>query len=488
MKTWKEQTLYSEEYVRKTMPQTVSTFDMIMIIMLYMFFITNPVGTMSGGPAALTYWILGAILFFIPSVIVAAQLTHMFPHEGSTYNWTHKALGGFWSFFASVTFWLPGVLVTVGAAGYTVSLVQGLNSSWLTAPWQQGLLLIGLLIFSAALSLQRLRIQLYLTRIMTMITYAIVILLGLAALIWLLTGHHPASDFSLNNWGVNTGNYGLYAGVTLAYLGIDAPLILAGECKKDFSVARALKWSTIAVIAAYLIITGALLAVEGPKNVAQLGNFSVIAVSEQVFGKPVAAIVSIGVIAYFPIFLALNGSLFARLLMTTSIDRRLPVGLARLNKNRVPGNAIRFQAIVTVAFVAIAFLLPYAIPIGNPADLNTEVFNVTLSMMTLVWSVSSIFLFINLMIFYVRDPKGFARKRIFPTPVLWACMIIAPIACVIAVVMTLIYSPLTQLSNSQWEYIVGGLTLVCLIICAVVSLFATSEAAWQDQVGAAEQG
>lgn len=483
MKLWKNQTLYSEEYVPKTMPKTIGTFEMIMIIMLYMFTVTNPVGLIGGGAASITYWVLGAIVFFIPTVIATAQLASMFPSEGSTYVWTHKALGGFWSFFASITFWLPGMLVMIGFAGTVTSLLQGLNSAWLTEPWQQGLLLSGLLVFSTLLSLQRFQVLLYVVRVTAIVTYAVVLLLGLAAAVWLLTGHHIQASFAANTWGVNAGNYGLFGAVVIAYLGIDAPLILAGERKEHFAASRALFWGALAVITAYLIVSFALLAVEGPQNAGQLGNFSVIAVIAQVFGKFAAGLVAVGILLYFPVFLALNGSIFARLLMTTSIDRRLPIALGRLNKNRVPANALLFQTIAMIICVAIAFVVPYILPGGKPADVNNEILTIALSMMVVVWSISTIFLFVDILILYLRDPKGFSRQRIFPMPVLWFCIVVAPIACFVAVITTLGYSPLTQFTNGQWELIVGSLTVVCLLVCIMVSLFATSEAAWQDQVG-----
>jgi len=486
MKQWKNQALYSEEYVPKTMPPMIGTFEMIMIVMLYMFTVTNPVATIGAGAAAITYWALGAIVFFIPCVIATVQLASMFPHEGSTYVWTHKALGGFWSFFAAITFWLPGMLVMIGFAGTVTSLFQGLNSTWLTAPWQQGLVLIGLLVFSTFLSLQRFRVLLYMVRVTAIVTYAVVLLLGLAAAVWLLTGHHPQTSFATTHWGVNAGNYGLFGAVVIAYLGIDAPLILAGERTQRFAAPRALFWGMLAVIAAYLIVSFALLAVEGPQNASQLGNFSVIALTAQVFGKIAADLATVGVLLYFPVFLALNGSIFARLLMTTSIDRRLPIGLARLNTNRVPANAVRFQTITMIVCVAIAFLVPYILPGGNPANVNNEILTIALSMMTLVWSISTTFLFVDMLILYMRDPKGFSRQRVFPMPVLWFCIVVAPIACVIAVITSLIYSPLVQFTNEQWSLVVGGLTVACLLLCAVFSLFATSEAAWQDQAGVGE--
>lgn len=483
MQRWKDQTLYSEEYVPKTMPATIGTFEMTMIILLYMFTVTNPVATMGGGAASITYWILGGIVFFLPTVIATAQLASMFPHEGSTYVWTHKALGGFWSLFATITFWLPGMLVMIGFAGTATSLLQSVHSGWLTEPWEQGVLTAGLLALSTVLSVQRFGILLRLVKIAAVITYSIIFLLGIAAVVWLLIGHHPAADFAPSNWSLNPGNYGLFGTVLISYLGIDAPLILAGERKSDFSARRAVLWSSLGVLAAYLIVSFALLVVEGPQAATQLGNFSVIAIIDAVFGKFVANLVIVGTLLYFPIFLALNSNLFARLLMTTSVDRRLPVGLARLNKHRVPANAIIVQNTVLILFVALAYLLPYVVPIGKPADLNSEVLTVTLSMMTLVWSISTIFLFIDLLIFYLRDPKGFSQQLIFPRPLIWLCIIVAPIACVIAVFLTLSYSPLAQLSTSQWGVIVGGLTFACLVFCAIVSMYATSEAAWQDQIG-----
>ncbi len=480
MKQWKDQSLYSEEYVPKIMPQTIGTFEMVMIILLYMFTVTNPVATIGSGAAALTYWVIGGVVFFIPTVIACAQLASMFPHECSTYAWTHKALGGFWSLFATITFWLPGMLVMVGFAGTATSLIQGLNSNWLTQPWEQGLLAIGLLAFSAILSLQRFSVLLNLVKVTAIVTYSIILFLGLAAAAWLLTGHHPATNFALNNWGLNSGNYGLFGIVLIAYLGIDAPFILAGERKPGFSPPRALIWGALGVLGAYLVVSFALLAVIGPQNISQFGNFSVIAVIQQVFGKFIANIVTVGILLYFPIFLALNGGIFARLLMTASIDRRLPIGFASLNKHRLPARAIVGQTVLLIIFVALAFLLPYIIPLGKPADLNTEVLTITLSMMTLVWSISTIFLFVDLLIFRLRDPIGFARQRIIPRPALWFAIIVGPIACIAAVFMTLDYSPLPQMSNSQWQLIVGGLSLVCLFFCAVFSMYATSEAAWQD--------
>jgi amino acid transporter len=173
---------------------------------------------------------------------------------------------------------------------------------------------------------------------------------------------------------------------------------------------------------------------------------------------------------------------FARLLMVASVDRRLPIGLGKLNKNRAPANAIIFQTVVAIVFVLLAFLAPYFITLTRPVDLANEVFTISLSALTLMWAISTSFLFVDLAVLYFRDRQFMRQHLIVPMPILWVCIIVAPVACVLAIVVTLYYSPIPQLiGNSQWGYLVGGLTAGCLIIAAVASMFATSEAAWQDQ-------
>lgn len=485
---WQEKALPSEEYVRKAMPQTLGTFDMMMTFMMIMFFINNPVGTIGAGAVSFIYWILGAVVFFIPSVIAAAQLGKMFPHEGSTYNWTHKALGGFWSLFASVSFWVPGVLGMIAGAGIGVTFIQSLHAGWLTEPWQQGLVLIVMLLFSGVLSVQRYRTVQNVVNVATLLTYGVVVLLGLAAVVWLITGNHSVTNFAAPDaWTIKPDNYVLFGVVTLAYLGADVSLNMGGEVADRKAIPRHLLWGGVCVIVGYLIVTSALLVIQGP-NAASLGPFSIIATINQVFGTFVGGIATVCALMFFPIFTTVLNSSFARLLMVTSIDRRLPMKLGKLNKQRVPANAVIFQTVVAIVLVAIFFMAPYVIPLGKPADLANEVFTVSLSALTLVWAISTAFLFINLLALYIRNRGWFHEHRIFPMPVLWACIIVAPIACVVAILVTLYYSPIPQqINNSLWGYIVGGLTAVCLVLAAIASMFATSEAAWQDQMYEATQ-
>ena len=487
----KDAALASEQYVVKAMPPILGTLDMTAIYLVSIFFIVNSVSAATGGASGFTYWLLCGITFFIPCAIATAQLGVMFPHEGSLYNWTHKTLGGYWSFFIGFCAWFPGVLVIVSGADGVITCIQALNPNWLSAAWQQGLVIIGIILLSGYISIQRFRTVQNMVNVVIGLVFLAVIIIGLAGAVWLLQGHPVASSFNhLSDWFVkwgnpNTTNIGLFGTITLAYLGTEVPLNMGGEIAGRRVITRHLLWGTLLVLIGYFVTTFSILVVQGQNAAMSASNPDtvLIATVDQVFGgKFFGDIVAITIMAFFVIVPVVYNYAFARLLLVAGIDQRLPINIGKLNKHRVPSNAILFQTIITVILSAVIFfLVPYITHLGKPEDLANEVYFVVQAATTLVWAVSCTFFFVNLIILYFRDTRSFHRQRIFPMPVLVACSIVGPIACVFAIVDTLFNSWISGLiPNANWWYIVGGLTLVCLIVAAIGSMLASSEAAWED--------
>lgn len=490
----RETPLPSEDYVVKAMPSILTTLDMTALYLVAIFFIVNAVSAATAGAAGFTYWILCGITFFVPCAIATAQLAVMFPHEGSLYNWTHKALGGYWSFFIGFCAWFPGVLVMISGADAVVTCVQALNPNWLIPPWQQGLLIVGLIAFSTAVSVQSFRVVQNMVNIVmgiTMLATAIVVLAGIA---WLLTGHASATNFAdpaqwAISWNPSTTNISLFGTITLAYLGTEVPLNMGGEISERRVVTRHLLWGTLIVLAAYLLVTFSLLVVGGQKAAMSASNPAALligtvdtAFGANPFGKLLGSITALGITGFFIIVPIVYNCAFARLLLVAGLDQRLPVGAGKLNRYRVPATAITFQGIITIFLtMVIFFVVPYVTKLGDPAALANEVYFIMQAATTLVWAVSCTFFFVNLGVFYFRDKRAFHLHRIFPMPVLVICSIVGPIACFAAIVDTLLNSWISSLiDNGHWWYIVGGLTLFCLVIAAIGSMFATSEAAWED--------
>lgn len=477
--------LYSEEYAARAMPHVLGSVDMTALYLVAIFFVVNAVTAAGGGAAAFTYLLLGAVTFFVPCAIATAQLGAMFPHEGSLYNWTHKALGGYWSFFIGFCAWFPGVLVIVAGADIVMGFIQGLNGNWLVEPWQQGLVIITIIVVTGFISMQRMQMVQYFVNAVVGLTLLGVVIVGLAGLAWLASGHKMVTDLSINwtGWGLNSRNIGLFGLITLAYLGTEVPLNMGGEMKGNTTrvVKNHLLWGTVLALIGYFIATFSVLTVLGP-NATQIGGFAVITTVDTALGKFAGGIAAICFMAFFFAVPIVYNNSFARLLLVGGIDRRLPMNVAKLSRNRIPTRAIFFQSTIAVIFTLLAFMVvPYVIHLGGkPSDLSTEVYNVSQATATLVWAISTAFFFIDMLIFYRRDRGTFRRHLLLPMPILWVCSIVGPLACLLAIIDTLFFSWIPQVPNGQWGYIVGGITVVCLVIAAIGSMLASSEAAWQD--------
>ena len=478
-------TLRSAEYTVKAMPSILGGYDMTAIYLMIIFFITNVPTAASGGPAAFTFLLLGGITFFIPSVIATAQLATMFPHEGSLYHWTHQAFGGFWSFFSAFCAWFPGILVMVSAGDVVVSFIQGLNSNWLADPREQGVVIIAIIILASIFATQRFRTVQNVVNVVVALTFLAVFIIGVAGVVWLVRGHPSATNFSdLQGWNINwapsTGNINLFGLVALAYLGAEGPLNMAGEMNKHSVIRKHLLWGTVFVFIGYFVATFSELVVLGAAK-ASASPFSLITMVDTALGKFYGDIATICLLSFFVVTIAVYTYTYARLPLVAAIDQRLPVSLGKLNKHRVPAFIIGLQALFACAITfVIFFAIPFVPGLGSPTNLTTEVYNVMLASSALVWAFSTLFLFVNISIFYFRDKVEFNRKRIFPLPVLFVIVPLGSISCVLAIIDTMFYSWIgTLINNLQWLIAISSVTFVCIIIAIIGSMIASSEASWE---------
>src|SRR5215472_10502541 len=188
--------LASEDYVLRALPPTLTTRDLIALFVIILFFITNVPNAVAGGPAGMALWLVGGLLFLIPCGIVTAQLAVLFPHEGSLYSWTHKVFGGFMSFFVAFCAWVPSALLILAIADLAVSYLQGLNQHWLTEPWSQGVALLGIVVLSGLVALQRHRtVQTIVNMVFWLIMLAVT-LVFLSGVVWLINRHPSAVNFN----------------------------------------------------------------------------------------------------------------------------------------------------------------------------------------------------------------------------------------------------------------------------------------------------
>jgi amino acid transporter len=384
--------------------------------------------------------------------------------------------------------WLPGVLSIVNAAAAFVSCLQALNPNWLILSWQQGLAFFGVLAFTCLLSCRRTRVVLSILKGAAIVMLFATLLIGVAALLWLVGGHHAATNFAdASGWRITWGpqaNLALLGSVVLALMGSDMPLALGAEIKERKAIPRHLIWGTILTLGGYLVFTFALLVVQGANVAATTVNpmLLLLATVQSVFGRVGGDVMAICLLCYFLLIPVALNVCFARLFMVAAIDGRVSVRFARLNKERVPTNALVMQVLVAGLFAALLyFLIPQIGLFGTPATFTSEVYNVLGASLLLVWSVSFMFPFIDLAVLYFRDKWALRRRRVVPLPLLAVSVLVGTLLCAATIVITLFNSFIpTLIPNGTWVYVVGGITLGCLVLCAFGSILTTGQANWEQ--------
>ncbi len=470
--------LRSERIAGGILPKVLNSFDMVAIFVAIVLFISNSSVIAGGaGPSSYVYWGLGFLTFLIPGAIVTGQLGLMFPGEGSIYVWTNKAFGSFLGFFAGFCAWWPGVLVMIATGDAVVSLIQQLNANFLTQPWEQGLVIILVIAFSFVLSVLRFRVTQNFVNIIFLAYGGAIVLVGIAGLISVVGGHATPIDYSPHNWLPSGGTATFYSAVILALLGIEVPLNMGVEVRDVRAITRYLLWGSVVVMAAYLlgtfgVMTAVPLSSSNPNIVVQGSPAAVAAAVTNAFGgagQALGILVNLIFIGFFIFNTAVYNYSFGRLLFVSGLDRRLPPVMSKVNKNRVPWVAVMVQSIISGVLTAIAFILaPLVISSISAINLSTIIYVILQAAVTVIWCVSMVILFVDVIIIRFKYHETFARIRLAPDWVFYLCAVIGSIATAYGVYATFTGPWTPLLTNSQWVVWIGGIAALSLIIAVVV--------------------
>lgn len=474
--------LTSERVAGGMLPRVLNSFDMVVIFVAIVLFISNVPGIYGNGPVAIVYFLIGFVTFLIPGAIVTGQLGLLFPGEGSIYLWTHKAFGPFASFFAGFVAWWPGVLVLLSSGTVVSQLLQYIGG-WTFPAWLQGLVILVVIAVASFIATQRFRLTQNLVNVVFVLYGIGILLVGLSGVLWLAQGHHSFIDFTQfdarpGGWfqGMNTNPFDLgsatstwsiYGFIILALLGVEVPLNMGVEVVHVRSITRYLIWGSLVVMIAYLLDTWALLVAADPK---QGGNLSALLIPvHATMGPVVSGFVGVLFIGFFVFTVVVYGYSFARLLFVSGLDRRLPPVLSRVNGARIPHVAIWVQAVLAGVLTIATFMVYPALVSGNAADLSSRVYLVFTGATTVIWCSSMVFLFVDVLYVIRKFPAEFAARRIAHPAVFWVCAIVGAAANFIGM-WTVFTNPFsTQLfSKADWWHAVAAITLVSLAAIPVL--------------------
>ena len=105
----------TEKLTRTGKPATMSMMALAMMNIAMLAGVGNDVQMAFYGLSSVTYYILGAILFFIPTALVAAELATTWSRRGGIFRWVGEAIGPGTAFFLVFTLWFFNALNFGGA-------------------------------------------------------------------------------------------------------------------------------------------------------------------------------------------------------------------------------------------------------------------------------------------------------------------------------------------------------------------------------------
>ena len=110
------------------MTKKISLFSLILLIVAAIDSIRNLPASALFGSSLIFFFIFSAIVFLIPTSLVAAELSAVFPEKGGVYHWVGRAFGDKWAMLAiwlqwiNTMVWFPTILSFIaGTAAYLIN-------------------------------------------------------------------------------------------------------------------------------------------------------------------------------------------------------------------------------------------------------------------------------------------------------------------------------------------------------------------------------
>lgn len=227
----------------------------------------NSVPVVAGaGPAALTLWLTGFALFFLPQAVAVLELSHRSPQEGGIYNWNKAAFGEFHGFISGWSYWINNIFYIPTLLFYIIgflSYIGGETTSWLSADLLfMTVVSLALLWILTGMNIRGFSVGKWVQNIGatgTFVTAAAIVFI--AAITYVNRG--PSNAISLSSVIPSPSNIGalaLLSVVCLNYVGLELGAVIGDEIvEPQRNIPRAVIIAGISTVGLFMIVTTSLL-------------------------------------------------------------------------------------------------------------------------------------------------------------------------------------------------------------------------------------
>jgi len=415
------------------------------------------------GFSIIFFYILGAILFFIPIALVAAELATGWPKLGGMYVWVKEAFGKkaglitIWLQWIYNVVWYPTILAFLATtAAYFFNPALGNSKIYLLS------VVIGSFWLATFANCFGMRISSWISTagalLGTIIPMVFIIILGI---IWLATGHTSEIQFTGHSFlpdlsSIN--NLTFLIAVLFGLIGMEMSAVHAEEVKdpsRDYP--KALFWSTMLILGS-LGLASLAISIVIPKD--QINLVSGLIDAFSLFFNSFHMKWMIPVIIVLIIIGGISGVSTwvigpTRGLLAAANDGSLPQFLCKTNKHHAPVNLLLVQAIIFTVLCSLFVLMP----------------TITSSYWLLSALTAQLALIVYLFMFAAAIKLRYSEpntKRAFRIPganwLMWLVAGMGFLTCLAAIAIGFIPPPNLDIGNI-WFY-EGFLVMGIVIFCA----------------------
>lgn len=319
----------------------------------------------SYGFSIIFLYILGAILFLIPSALVSAELATTFHETGGVFLWVEEAFGKKWGFLAIWMQFIENVIWFPTALSFAAATIAYLiNPALATNKMYMIIMIFSIFWGTTLINLRGMKASGWISSVGAIFGTLIpgVLIIGLGILWWIIG---KPIEITMNTASflpkMNLGNLVFTAGILFSFAGMEMSAVHAKEVQnpnKNFP--RAIFISSFIIV---LLFTLGSLAIAFiiPKNsisfvAGVMDAFSIFFKSFNIswFTPVLAFLVAIGTMAQVSTWLIgpVKG------IYATAEHGILPKFFDKTNKNNVPYVLVMFQGIVVSALLFVFLIMP----------------------------------------------------------------------------------------------------------------------------------
>ncbi len=316
------------------------------------------------GPSHVAFWLLGIVLFYLPSAVVVIYLNRAHTLEGGLYEWTRLGFNEFTGFLVGWNMWLNCVAILSYVGIQTITMlayVVGPHATWIAqSQWAMGgatLAVLGSLVVIASVGMSLGKwIQDFGGAVMVLVFLALIALPFRNHLAGRPTEYPP---FTLSLPTISLLSLNLLGKMSFGALaGFDSMAIFAGECRDATKAIGRSVMIAVPIIATMFVLGTSSVVALVPRDKIDLVSPISQALSMGTRPEdPGASLIPLVIAALLFAFLASQALIFAeatRLPLVAGWDKLLPEWFGRLHPRRkTPTNSILFLG-------AVAFLIAIA--------------------------------------------------------------------------------------------------------------------------------